>query len=405
MSDNSGTVECKKKSFSKKKVVMIVVGAFLALFLIAAIVFVCVLTDQPKIFIMSMSARHSASEFIKNKYGEKLYVEKTEPYYSTGSLFSQLAGTIVYSEDGYIVVVTDGGCSDDKQYELIKSDFCDKYLIGSALGLPVNYEAYLFEPIEGHFCTEELYNGDIASFLQAVGDDVRVNVDYKVTVDDMQDYKTIAENIFSDIDTDCNYCHGNMRIFDADACGEEDYESYKSSVFNRKLSCEYYSGVKSSFVETKFIEVDSFTASYSCRSGQAFSLTEKDMSDNTEAYPAYSENAQPLRIRDIAYNFNVDNNYDLFLRLDRDHYNITEKTVPLMVSDVIDYNTYYQRSGDWVGRRSYYSVDYPPYAPQSVESSPILGCDYFLDQDYLYLYIGCMKVDNLSAYLAFADIE
>ncbi len=262
MSDNSGTVECKKKSFSKKKVVMIVVGAFLALFLIAAIVFVCVLTDQPKIFIMSMSARHSASEFIKNKYGEKLYVEKTEPYYSTGSLFSQLAGTIVYSEDGYIVVVTDGGCSDDKQYELIKSDFCDKYLGGSALGLPVNYEAYLFEPIEGH-----------------------------------------------------------------------------------------------------------------------------------------------LKIRDIAYNFNVDNNYDLFLRLDRDHYNITEKTVPLMVSDVIDYNTYYQRSGDWVGRRSYYSVDYPPYAPQSVESSPILGCDYFLDQDYLYLYIGCMKVDNLSAYLAFADIE
>ncbi len=405
MSGNSSAVECKKRKLSKKKVVFIVAGAFLALFLIAAIVFVCALTDQPKIFIMSMSARHTASEYIKDKYGEKLDVEKTVPYYSYSFLFPELAGTIVYSEDGYIVVVTDDGCSDDKQYELIKSDFCDKYLSGSALGLPVNYEAYLFEPIEDHFCTEELYDGDIASFLQAVGDDVRVNVDYKVTVDDLQDYKIIAESIFSDIDADCNYCNGTIRIFDADACGEEEYDSYKDSVFKRKLSCEYYSGSKTSFVETKFVEVDGFTASYSCRSGQAFSLTEKDMSENTEAYPAYSENAKPLKIRDTAYSFNADNNYDLFLRLDRNYYNITEKTVPLMVSDVIADSTYYQRSGDWVGKRSYYSVDYPPYAPQSVESSPINGCDYFLDQDYLYLYIGCMTVDNLGAYLAFADIE
>ncbi|MDE6133682.1 MAG: hypothetical protein K2G04_09980 [Oscillospiraceae bacterium] len=104
----------------------------------------------------------------------------------------------------------------------------------------------------------------------------------------------------------------------------------------------------------------------------------------------YNDNI--LKIRDIGYNADFtdkkSNGIEIFLRLDREHYKITDQTIPLLVAD---------GERDWQGKRLYTSVGYGQYDSKDEDW-------YYLDKDYLYLHINGTYIGFSDAYITFSDL-
>ena len=114
-------------------------------------------------------------------------------------------------------------------------------------------------------------------------------------------------------------------------------------------------------------------------------------SDNTTAYRGRiktgdlaEEKILHIRGEGRLLSLNEHRGSDILLRLDRNYYNITDKTVPLRIYDGL---------GTEQGKRFYTSVGYGDYDSED--------CDwYYLDEEYLYLYISGLS----ETYLTFSDL-
>lgn len=134
-----------------------------------------------------------------------------------------------------------------------------------------------------------------------------------------------------------------------------------------------------------------------------FFCTAKDFSENQTVYRGrfkYDDHAEEniLTVRENGLFCGVNaRSHDFMLRLDREHYGITDNTIALRITPPVT-------AEEWSGKQLYISFGYDGYDTDSEHW-------YYMDEKYLYLYVPYMCHDlfgfeeDRGVYIAFADID
>ena len=367
------------------------------------------------------SAKLSAVEYVSEKYGENPKALSTDPiFHVVGYMFGSgksFIGTSV-NFDGYTVkVYNDGIICDNRQYNEICAAFEEKYFNNTDLGLTYAVEslsidfneAELSKGDEGEY-TSKYFNGDIEKFLSEASDaEIAASVTYAGYSDKRGEYrKLLNDKLYEIYDTVDDKASVFIYIRDIGLdLPEMPYKAVDKARFQAELRYEDYMELiaygytsnPSNFDKyphvymTEWYDVDGHTAISDdlnpIQSEKDFVFEQVDLSDNTTVYRGrykYDDRADNniLTIRDNGYRVQFDDSRRLdsiFLRLDRDYYNITDKTIPLIVAD-------------WNGKRFYLTVGYGDSENTVVDTN--YEDWYYLDKEYLYLYITSLHSDFYS---------
>ncbi len=423
-----------------KKIIIGIVCIIAALFLIFVLFIIWVFFgDSIKIKVQTVlktpAAKSAVVKYIKEKYGETPKISKVETItQSKGFMFagSYFAGFSMQA-DGYKVCVfyddyklsekfKKGGCfiCDNRQYgdicAAVEKRFFDDVTLGSSYeinSLHIEFD----ECLENQF-TSKYFDGDIMKFLSETAPTVNASVTYEGYPEKRAEYRELISGSLDEIygvlgenktrvsifihdpllalpEVKNKYEHSN-RIYRIPR-----YEKYMELIACGMTANKYYGYSYSSsenehiIMQTEFYPIDEYTSIsndiYPICSDSDFTFAPADLSDNTTAYRGRIKTGtlageKILRIRGEGWllSLNEHRGYDVLLRLDRKHYNIADRTVPLRVYDGI---------GNEQGKRFYTSVGYGDYDSED--------CDwYYLDEEYMYLYIS----DLYETYLTFSDI-
>lgn len=403
----------------------IIIGVFAAIgaLILAFVLFVvwAFYGDDIKIDIeantAAPAAKASAIKYVNEKYGEKPTVLSTKPiFHIVGYMFGSgksFVGTSV-NFDGYTVKVYDNGIiCDNRQYDDICAAFEEKYFNNTDLGLTYDLsglsidfnEAEIYKGDEGEY-TSKYFDGDIEKLLSGSDAEISASVTYEGYFEKCDEYRKLLNDKLYEIydivgERSCVFIYiHNPNL----ALPEMPYKAVDKARFNAKLRYEDYMELiaygyttdPSEFDKyphvymTEWYDIDEYTSISDdldpIRSEYDFVFEQVDLSDNTNVYRGrykYDDRADKniLTIRDGGYNVHFDDSRRLdsiFLRLDRDRYNITDKTIPLIVAD-------------WDGKRFYLTVGYGDSENTVVDTN--YEDWYYLDEKYLYLYITSLHSD------------
>lgn len=367
-------------------------------------------------------AKSAAAEYIEEKYGEKpdLSEYDTLTFFGGYIIPERYFKGLEFMLDGYSVKVYCGYGSteiiDNKQYNEICSAVKEHYLYDVALGSSYTEESFSLDfDYEGEF-TAEYFDGDIEDFLNKTSTAIDAKITYEGYPEKYGEYRELLNNklehIRSDFDSRSSsvyfYIHNpeiNLPETEnkyADPGQMIYYHIPRYEEYMELIACGYATRNDTAVMQTDWYDIDSFTA-ISCEvspvtSNNDFIFREVDLSDNTTAYRGINvfderANENILQIRDTGYEVKFTGGEEkgkaVFLRLDREHYGITDKTVLLLVAD---------GEGERKGKRLYLSIGYGKYDSNYNDW-------YYLDDNYLYLYIEKTYIHSLEAYLTFSDIE
>ena len=126
--------------------------------------------------------------------------------------------------------------------------------------------------------------------------------------------------------------------------------------------------------ETSFPKEDGLTYGVDLKTGKVFEPREMNL---------WKDTLNDDSIREKGYSMAVRGEDGVYLRLDREHYNITDRTVPFLVSEKTEHG------------RSSYRLD--------GSSTAYRNSCYYMNDKYLYLYIE--ELWGYGKYLAFADFD
>lgn len=391
----------QKKNTAKKVILGIAIGLFSTVTLCAA-AFVCLIFDQPMSFINGISAKITAANYYYDKYGEKFSAVRAEKIYGGGGpLFPSHIGMLVYGKDGTEVVMNNDKSiiADNRQYDDILADYTEKYLSrviwgeSSELGVTLDFNCGIENYTDEYASfSAKLYDGDIDKFLSENTVDVGLSALCPGDPSRVDDYDKIVEGRLEYLGSRCREVKALVQIVDPTL--DEDIPL----CFRRIFYCENYFADER--VRTKYTPIDEYTAVYSAWADNPLPLVPTDMGDNLTAYPISGD--EVFSLQKTAYKIDSDDPaamYRVFARFDRKHYNISDSTVPLLVSDVITKDTHYNRSGDWVGKRVCEHAGIKRYREHVPD-----GIHYYIDENYLYLFCGSIDIDTeLPAYIAFGE--
>lgn len=421
----------------KKKIIIGIVCTVAALFLMFVLFIVwLIFGDSIKIKVQTVlktpAAKAAAREYIKEKYGDTPQILEVKPItqakgfmFASGSYFAGFS----MQADGYNICVfyddyklseklEKSGCfiCDNRQYgdicAAVEKRFFDNVTLGSSYevnSLNINFD----ECSEQQF-TSKYFDGDIIKFLSEAAPTVNASVTYEGYPEKRAEYRELLNDSIDEIYGVLGENKTRVSIFVHDPSlnlpevknkyehSSRIYHIPRYEKYMELIACGYTSKDGVSVLQTEWYEIDEYTAISSdiklIVSNNEFVFEQVDLSYNTTAYRGLCKyddrkNENILKIRDIGYNVDFtdkrSNGNEIFLRLDREHYKITDKTIPLLVAD---------GTGNWQGKRLYTSVGYGEYDSKDEDW-------YYLDNDYLYLYIHGTYVDGWNAYLTFSDFE
>lgn len=410
-----------KKILKIVRNILLVIAALIVILIVWGL---CDYYDQPEVFFRTVSAEVAAKNYYYKKYGERLSITDTEPQFSGGFLFDsgRLVGIRVYSGDTF-VYVTDEYIVDNRQYEDIYAAFYDKYITDERLGSEVETEMFSIDMgySDGYkdalSLTDVYFDGDIDNFLKESGAEVKLWADYSGYPEKGSEYPDLLDQKLDELEKAVPWGI-NVSITVADPTLDlpemehkfesgyihhiPKYEGYMELI----ACCEMSNNVRKIY-QPSFFDIDEYTAvsvnnvALHIKSAENIVFEEVEFPDDTVVhrgvykYDSHAEEEQ-LTVRNKGYRISPpDSREDYMIRLDRKHYGIDENTVPLMITDIME-------QGDWQGKRLYVSLGYCP--PVDADGD----CWYYLDNDYLYLYIDPLLTDlwliGDERYLAFADL-
>lgn len=419
---------------SKMKIVIIAISLFgAAVLVLVLLIFWAFFGRSIKINVQAMlktpAAKAAAAGYIEKKYGEKAVFSKAEPITrASGYIFPEryFVG-IELTADNYTVMVyfneDEPVIIDDRQYDEICSAVKEHFFDDKSLGYSYeinNFSLDFYKKLEDGIhdrrdtrFTSVYFDGDIEKFLREATAEISADVTYEGYPEKRNEYRNILNNkleyIYPFFGEEGSLVY--LFIHDPNVNLPEIKNKYVNSSriyhipryeeYMELIACGYTSKDGIKVLQTEWYDIDEFTA-ISCEfspvlSDNAFIFGETDLSDNTTVYRGvykYDDRAEEniLQIRDISYIVDLTDRKSggntVFLRLDRNHYGITDKTVPLLVAD---------GTGNWQGKRLYTSIGYGSYDSKELDW-------YYFDDNYIYLYINGMHVDVWDAYLAFADV-
>lgn len=434
---------------TKKKKIVIGVFASIAAVILAFVllIFWAFYGDGIKLrfntAVHTPAAKAAAKEYIEEKYGEKAVFSESKPItYSPEIMFApSIFAGISFQADGYEVRVyyndhdlaaelADGECfiCDNRQYDDICTAFEEKYLNDTILGASykLNGLSLDFNECSGYkdalSFTSGYFDGDIEKLLRGSDAKISASVTYEGYTEKRGEYRKLLNDKLYEI-YDIMGQNASVFIYIHDPAlslpempykavdkariqAEPRYEDYM------ELIAYGYTANPSEFDKyphvfmTEWYEIDEYTSISDdlnpIRWEADFVFRQVDMSDNTVAYRGrykHDDRADKniLTVRDNGYrvHFNDSRRLDnIFLRLDREHYNITDKTIPLITAD-------------WDGKRFYLTVGYGNGENTVVDTN--YEDWYYLDDEFLYLYINSLHSDFFGYtdewILTFSDSE
>ena len=413
---------------SKMKIVIIAICLFgAAVLVLVLLIFWAFFGRSIKINVQAMlktpSAKAAAAGYIEKKYGEKAIFSKSEPITrASGYIFPEryFVG-IELTADNYTVMVyfneDEPVIIDDRQYDEICSAVKEHFFDDKSLGYSYeinNFSLDFYKKLEDGIhdkrdtrFTSVYFDGDIEKFLREATAEISADVTYEGYPEKRNEYRNILNNKLEYIYPFFGEEDSRVYLFihDPNVNLSEVKNKYVNSSriyripryeeYMELIACGYTSKDGIKVLQTEWYQIDEYTAISSdikpIVSRKDFIFEQVDLSDNTAAYSEW-HNDNILKIRDTGYNADFtdkkSNGNEIFLRLDRKHYKITDKTIPLLVAD---------GTGNWQGKRLYTSIGYGQYESKDEDW-------YYLDKDYLYLYINGTYVGFSNAYITFSDL-
>lgn len=418
---------------TKKKKILIIILSAVGILIIANITaFYCSVNNQPAELIETLSAKRKAAAYIKEKYGDSPLVHSSDPVYSGGFMFSKgtLRGAVVHF-NGFDVLVADDMITDNRQYGEIVDAFTEKYLsvneiyseveectVSLDFGVRVSSLTY-------NDFNDSYFDGDISKFLTAMNPKLIITLEGEGYHEKRDETPALLYEMLGQI---YNSTGGDIRVYayvrdpelDLPDMPLEDngyralryppkrYDDYMEliaagSIDRHELSDNIIVQQPLFYIIDEFTAISDYDVASRITSEKDFFFTPKDFSGNTTVYRGiykYDDHAEEniLAIKENGIYCGVNTRlHDFILRLDREHYGITDNTIALRVTPPVT-------AEKWYGKQLYVSFGYDGY-----------DCDenhwYYMDDKYLYLYVPylCSDLsgfyDEPGVYIAFADID
>lgn len=417
----------------KKKVLIIalsVIGAVITA--VTAVFFCCLFTEPAAAFltelIVTRSAKVSAAAYVKEKYGDSPLVHSAELVYAGGFMFSKgtLSGAVVHF-NGFDALVADDKITDNRQYGEIVAAFTEEYLADGIYSdveeCDVSFDfGVTVSSLNYSDFNSRRFDGDIAGFLARTNPSLTVYLEGRGFHEKRAETPVLLREMLERIKSSTG---GDVRVYayvtdpelDLPDMPMEDTSNYGLRYPPKRYddymeliaagTIDLMSG-KITVEQPSFYVIDEFTAISDCdffspiTSETDYFFAPKDFSENTTAYRGrfkYDDHAEEnvLTIRKDGFYCGVSASlHDFILRLDREHYDITDNTVALRVSPPV-------KAEKWHGKQLYISFGYDGY--DSDENHW-----HYMDDKYLYLYVPhlCHDLfsfeDDRGVYITFADI-
>lgn len=418
---------------TKRKKILIVTLSAIGIAIIATITaFYCSVTNQPAEPIETISARSKAAAYIKEKYGDSPFILSADPVYSGGFLFDRgrLLGAVVHF-NGFDALVAEDQITDNRQYGEIVAAFTEKYLSGNEIYSEVTECTVSFDfgvrasSMNYNDFNSRYFDSDISEFLGLT------NPKLIVTLEGRGFHEKRAETpalLYETLERIYRSTGGEIRVYAYVYDPEADlpdmlleYNPNSALRYPPKRYDDYMELIAAGSIDRheltdeivvqrpSFYEIDAFTAisdndiTSHITSEQDFFFAPADFSENTTVYRGrykYDDHAEEnvLTIRENGLYCGINTRlHDFILRLDREHYDITDNTIALRVTSPAT-------AEKWVGKRLYISFGYDGYDSDEYHW-------YYMDDKYLYLYVPylCPDLsefnDGRGVYIAFAEID
>lgn len=418
---------------TKKKKILIIILSVIGILIIANITaFYCSVNNQPAELIETLSAKRKAAAYIKEKYGDRPLVHSSDPVYSGGFMFDKgtLRGAVVHF-NGFDVLVADDMITDNRQYGEIVEAFTEKYLPINEIYSEIEEQSVVldFGVRVSHLTYNEFnssyFDGDISKFLAGTNYELAVYLEGKGFHEKRDETPALLYEMLEPIG---NSTEGKIRVYayvydpelDLPDMPMED-NAYRALRFPPKRYDDYMELIAAGIIDRyefydniivqqpSFYDIDEFTAisdydvNSRITSEKDFFFTPKDFSGNTTVYRGiykYDDRAEEnvLTIKENGFYCGIGTRrHDFILRLDREHYGITDNTIALRITPPVTIEKLY-------GKQLYVSFGYDGY-----------DCDanhwYYMDDKYIYLYVPYFCSDLFGfysepgVYIAFADID
>lgn len=409
-------------------ILLIIVGVILQAVGALALYIVYSFTLWPETFFAELSARGRAREYWREKYGEEVVITDAEAFLTGGGWFGgplRIECVRVTTKDGSVIAVSDEYSCDDAQYDEITAAFTAAFLEDASLGTA--RDIYVSLRLNDHYDTNDFdrftdvyFDGDLTAFFDDVCPECYITAEYDGEAEAAGTYPdAIGKKLSELLELDAKSLKAYITVKNP---ALELPEMPGKFVNSHKIMREPYA---EEFLETfaygnaeksrddmtlqvfavNFYDIDEYTAvsdnlyGSPVTSQRDYVFEPTDLSEETTAYRGkykYDDHAEKniMTIRNEGWRIDFPNRRDLLFRLDREHYGITENTLPLVVTDVLT-NT------AWAGKRLYVSLGVDGFDPSE-------DSWYYLDDKYLYLYINNPIHDlygfSSGYYLTFADL-
>lgn len=414
-----------------KKVIIILAVIFIIILMLvqctAQIFFGDSIRFDNRVGTLEPYAKTAAKEYIRKKYGEEPEsISDARPAmvaFDGDDGWEECFGGVFLTVDGYNVAVYFNGDSveciyDDRQYTEICNAVEEAFFNDSELGSSYKFDKFYITFSETHNRFTNIYfNGDLYSFAQNSGMSVYADITYEGYPEKSRSCRALLRNKFKRLNIMftgaamhdvCIFIH-DPRLDLPEAPNKDHNYNLHNKVFGKDIRNPMYEDYmelmaygrnEKHIYQTIFYDIDEYTAiSYELEtilSKKDFVFEPVSLGEKSTAYgndPWHYDHDVPLEIRETGYYIECrgEEASDVMLRFDREHYNITDTTIPLLV----------RKSKElYRGKMLYTSLGYGDY-------DSCAGDWHYLDDKYLYVYISgsTFSYDWGKTYLTFSDPE
>lgn len=423
----------------KKKIIIIMVSVIGSIILLLVLLFAWALFgDYIKVRFKAMAktpeAKSAAIEYIYEKYGDKpKRIYGAEPIIGYNGYFigtPYFRGISLKADDYMVGVYFDENTEnlqknlikDNRQYDEINTAV-KKYIFDDK-DFGLSYDGYTrvyFSQYNKEWEFTSIYfDGDAEKFIKAAKPEISADITYEGYPEKKDEYRELIDNKINEIKnyffidgTDIAiYIHNpeldlpegknkSKNYYEGGILGgikQIGYESYL------ELIAYGYTGHhgENIIIQTEFYDIDKYTSISNqinpIHSDEAFIFEEVSI-DNIYEYQGMQSyrnenNEQNLKVRDKGYKIVIKGSEHginpILLRFDRNYYNITEDTIPLLVVCA-------EENGEV--KRLYSSFGYGQYDSGMRDW-------HYLDDNYLYLYTDAIAINSYwdNVYLTFSDL-
>ncbi|MBQ8781381.1 MAG: hypothetical protein IJZ72_06900 [Oscillospiraceae bacterium] len=361
-------------------------------------------------------AYSTAVEYYTEKYGTSPVITETEPVRigKTGVTFATVfSGYVVFHEESCKIVYYNGKCFDTKQYDEICAAAAEAYFKDDDIGqitdcdIKLSFMAhtgvtrsYSYEDewnIDREKYISEYFDGDIERFFSEIPHTMKAYVTYSGYAEKYDSYRSLLENKLSVLKGICDEAY--LYVKDSSAAFEENAHYGEISKVRYIPTAHNYMehiavGHLSEDItvyQTLWHDIDEYTAVSDITSdaelnGRDFIFEKTELYRNCKAVCRIKREQSNVFVIGKAYYAEINDNKDIFLRLDKKQYGINENTVPLIVyesGNALEYET-----AGWVNEEIHGVSD---------------DSWHYLDDEYMYLMLDGIKMKN--SVLAFVQAE